>query len=165
MPLTAYAAGWFLIAALPISFWVAWSDLRSMKIPNYAVYALLCSYAVLGLIALPFEQYLWHWTHAAVMLVVGMALWAARAMGAGDSKFIAAAAPMVAFADWQLMVLILSATMLAGVAAHRIAKHTPIRSMVPDWESWDPQKAKKFPMGFPLGMSLVFYLGYVFFTR
>lgn len=163
--LTASAAGWFLIAALPIAFWVAWSDLRSMKIPNMAVYALVVSYAVLGLIALPFTQYLWHWTHFVVMLAVGMILWAARAMGAGDSKFIAAAAPMVAVADWQLMAIILSATMLAGVAAHRIAKYSPIRKMVPEWESWDPDKGKKFPMGFPLGASLVFYLAYVFLTR
>jgi len=136
-----------------------------MKIPNLAVYALVISYAVLGLIALPFTQYLWHWTHLIVMLFAGILLWMGRAMGAGDSKFIAAAAPMVALADWQLMVLILSATMLAGVASHRIAKHSPIRKMVPEWESWAPAKGKKFPMGFPLGMALVFYLSYVFLTR
>lgn len=165
MHLTASAAGWFLIAALPISMWVAWSDLRTMKIPNVAVYALVASFAVLGLIALPFEQYLWQWLNGIVMLVVGIALWAARAMGAGDSKFIAAAAPMVGLGDLQLVIFMLAACMLAGVVTHRIAKYSPLRRLAPDWESWEPKKGKKFPLGFPLGVTLVMYLGYVFLTR
>lgn len=154
-----------MIAALPISLWVAWSDLKTMKIPNLAVYALFGSFAVLGLIALPFEQYLWQWLNFVVMLIVGILLWALRTMGAGDSKFIAAAAPMVGTSDTQLMLIILSACMLAGVLTHRIAKITPLRQLVPDWESWEPTKGKKFPLGFPLGVSLVLYLIYVFFTR
>ena len=165
MQLTAYAAGWFLIAALPISLWVAWNDLRAMKIPNLAVYALLAAFAVLGLIALPFEQYLWQWLNGVVMLVVGMALWAARAMGAGDSKFIAAAAPMVGVGDLQLVIFMLAGCMLAGVLTHRIAKHSPLRRLAPEWESWEPKKGKKFPLGFPLGVTLVMYLGYVLLTR
>ena len=164
-PLSAQAAGWFLAAALPISLWVAWSDLRSMKIPNASVYALLASFAVIGIFVLPFPQYLWHWAHFAIMLALGVILWAARAMGAGDSKFIAAAAPMVAVADVQLMILILSASVLSGVAVHRLAKISPLRRLTPDWVSWSPEKGKKFPLGFPLGMSLVFYLTYVFVTR
>ncbi|SEV89539.1 prepilin peptidase CpaA [Cognatiyoonia koreensis] len=157
MALTAHAAGWFLLAALPISIYVAWSDLSSMKIPNVAVYALVAGYTLLGLIAFPFDQYLWHWLHLPIVLVIGIVLNAAGAMGAGDAKFIAAAAPMIGTADIRLLIPILAASVLAGYATHRIAKHTKIRDLAPHWESWD-QENKRFPMGFPLGMTLVFYL-------
>lgn len=57
MALSATSAMWLLIAALPISLFVAWNDMRSMKIPNVAVMALVISFAVLGLLAFPFTQY------------------------------------------------------------------------------------------------------------
>lgn len=164
MGLTAYAAGWFLVAAFPISVFVAWNDMRVMKIPNLAVYALVASYAVLGLIALPFGQYLWHWTHLPIVLIAGIVLNMIGAMGAGDAKFIAGASPMIATADLRLLIAILAATVLAGYVTHRIAKYSKIRDMVPEWESWDQDK-KRFPMGFPLGMTLVFYLIAVIILR
>lgn len=154
--LTSWAAAWFLLAAVPISGFVIFSDLARMKIPNVAVGALVASYAVLGLIALPFDQYLWHWTHLPVLLIVGIILNAAGAMGAGDAKFIAAAGPFIATADIQLMIPLFSACLLAGFFAHRLARMSPIRKAVPHWESWTT--GKRFPMGFPLGMTLVFYL-------
>lgn len=48
--------------------------MRAMKIPNLAVMALIAGFAVLGLIAFPFEQYLWQWSHFAVVLVIGFVL-------------------------------------------------------------------------------------------
>lgn len=157
MPLTAYAATLFLVAALPISIYVAFSDLRAMKIPNVAVYALVGAYAVLGLIALPLDQYLWHWLHLPIVLVIGMVLNAGGAMGAGDAKFLAAAAPMIAPADIALVITCLAASVLFGVATHKIAKHTNLRNLAPNWTSWD-QENRRFPMGYPLGLTLVAYL-------
>jgi len=81
-----FAAGLFLLAALPISIFVAYSDMSRMKIPNVAVVALI----------------------------------------------------------------------IAGYVTHRIAKNSPIRKLVPNWESWT--SGNRFPMGFPLAMTLVFYL-------
>lgn len=163
MGLTATAAAWFLIAAVPISFFVAFSDLSRMKIPNVAVGALVASYGVLGLIALPFSEYLWHWTHLVVALVIGIVLNAARAIGAGDAKFIAAAAPMVATADLVLLIPLFAACLIAGYMTHRLAMYSPLRRMTPGWESWTA--GRRFPMGFPLGMTLVFYLLLVATTR
>ena len=40
MAITAQSAIWFLPFALPISLWVIWSDLSTMRIPNTAVLAL-----------------------------------------------------------------------------------------------------------------------------
>ena len=151
-----FAAGLFLLAALPISIFVAYSDLSRMKIPNIAVGALVLSYAVLGVIALPFEQYLWHWTHLVVMLILGMIANALGALGAGDAKFIAAAAPMIALSDLTNVLLLLAVCSVAGYATHRLAMKTPIRKMVPHWASWT--SGNRFPMGFPLAMTLILYL-------
>ncbi len=156
MTLSAFAAALFLVAALPIGFFVAFSDLSRMKIPNVANYALVASYAVLGLIALPFADYLWQWTHLIVVLIVGIVLNAAGVVGAGDAKFMAAAAPMIPLADASRLIPIAIVCLLAGYAAHRLAKHSPIRNMVPDWESW--KSGKRFPMGFPLAAMLNVFL-------
>lgn len=156
MTLPPLAAGLFLLAALPIGFFVAYSDLSRMKIPNIANYALVVAFAVFGLISLPFMDYLWQWSHVFIMLVIGIILNAAGVMGAGDAKFIAAASPMVPLADATNLVPIVTICFLSGYAAHRIAKHSPIRKMVPHWESW--QAGRRFPMGFPLAMILNTYL-------
>ena len=157
MALSAQAAGWFLLAAVPIGFFVAWSDLARMKIPNLATDGLALAYVVLGLIALPFETYLWGYAAFGVMLVFGILLNSAGVLGAGDAKFIASAAPYIAWADARMVILILAACLLAGYVTHRAAKASPLRRMVPHWESWS--QGKRFPMGFPLAMTLVIYLG------
>ena len=157
MAMTAYAAWWFLPAVIPIAIYVSWSDMSTMKIPNRAVIALVVAYAVLGLFAFPFQLYLWQWLHLIVALLAGMVLNAARAMGAGDAKFIAAAAPMVLLDDLRLIIVLLCACLLAGYVVHRAAKYAGARKLVPAWESW--QSGRRFPMGFPLSVTLVFYLG------
>ena len=156
MDLSQTAAAVFLVAAVPICGFVIYSDLSRMKIPNLANGALVLAYAVLGLIVLPFDQYLWHWTHLIVLLVIGILMNAGGVMGAGDAKFIAAAGPYIATADTRLMIVLFSACLLAGFVAHRIARATPIKQAVPHWESWEA--GRRFPMGFPLGMTLLFYL-------
>lgn len=153
---TAAQAAWLLIAALPISLYVAWSDMSMMKIPNRAVFALAAGFAVLGLIALPIDVWAWRWLHLVVVLVVGMAMNAARLIGAGDAKFAAAAAPYIALSDWRVMILIFTGCLIAAFVTHRIAKYSPIRRLVPHWESWTT--GKRFPMGLALGAALVVYL-------
>lgn len=156
MELTASAAYWFLPAVIPIAVYVSWSDMSAMKIPNKAVMALVLAYAVLGIFAFPFQVYLWQWVHLFVALVIGILLNAARVMGAGDAKFIAGAAPMLALGDLRLIMILFASCLLAGYAAHRIAKYAGLRRLVPEWQSW--QSGKRFPMGFPLSMTLLFYL-------
>lgn len=156
MHITALSALWFLPFVLPVCLWVAWSDLRSMRIPNTAVLTLGGIFLLIGLIALPLPEYPWRLAHLAVMLVVGIVANAAGLVGAGDAKFVAAAAPFVALGDAALLCFILSACLLAAFVTHRIAKHTPLRRLAPHWESWD--RGKKFPMGVALGGTLAFYL-------
>lgn len=156
MELSPTAAAAFLVAAAPICGFIIFSDLSRMKIPNLANGALVLAYAVLGLIFLDFNQYLWHWTHLVFLLIIGILLNAGGAMGAGDAKFIAAAGPYLATADTRLIIVLFSACLLAGYVSHRLARMTPIRTAVPHWESWE--SGRRFPMGYPLGMTLVIYL-------
>ncbi len=160
MELTAAQAIWLLPPVLPICVIVAWNDMRAMKIPNWTVGALLVIFAIFGLIAFGPQVWAWRWLHVVVMLVIGMALNAGGAMGAGDAKFIMAAAPFVAFADLTNILLILAVTLLLGWGIHRIVKHSPARRLVPEWESW--KTGKRYPMGFPLASALVFYLAWPF---
>lgn len=174
MAIPASVALWLLPFALPICFYVAFTDLREMKIKNHAVYALVVVFVVVGLIALPpwsgdwqrggigpfdvtLPVYGWQLLHLPVMLFLGVLLNAGGAMGAGDAKFIAAAAPYVWIGDVALVIGLLMASLLAAFVAHRIGKHSALRRLVPDWKSWDT--GKKFPMGLALGGCLATYLG------
>ncbi len=156
MELTAATAAWLLPAALPISLYVAWSDMQSMKIPNRAVYALAAGFAVLGLFALAPEAWLWRWVHLSVALLAGIALYAVRAIGAGDAKFAAAAAAYVAPGDVTLVFWLFCICAVAAYVTHRAVKHSPVRRLAPDWASWS--SGNRFPMGFPLGTTLILYL-------
>ena len=155
MGLTAYAAYWFLPAVIPIAIFVAWNDMRSMKIPNLASGALLFSYAILGFFALPFDLYLWHWLHFAVVLAIGILFWMSGVIGGGDVKFMAAAAPMFAVADLRDVMLIYASCLLAALVTHRAVKYSPLRKIAPDWISWEKSK---FPKGLALSGTLLCYL-------
>lgn len=127
-----------------------------MRITNQAVVLLALVFVVVGFFVLPFDIFLWRLLGMVIVLVVGVALNAAGAMGAGDSKFLAAGAPFISLGDLRLLMALFMAVLLAAVATHRIAKHTPLRRLAPDWVSWN--HAKKFPMGVALGATLAVYL-------
>jgi prepilin peptidase CpaA len=156
MALLQSEAWLYLPFLLPLCFYVAFTDLSQMRITNQAVLAMGGLFLVLGLIALPFDVFLWRLAQLGFMLVLGLVLNAGGAMGAGDAKFLAAAAPYVALGDLRLLIVIFTANLLAAVATHRIAKYTPLRALAPDWISWD--KGWKFPMGLSLAGTLAIYL-------
>ena len=156
LAITTTAASWFLPFVLPICLYVAFTDMKDMRITNQAVMALVVVFLVVGLFVMPFDAYLWRLAHLVIVLVIGVALNAVGAMGAGDSKFIAAAAPFVALGDARLILVLLMACVLAAIITHKLVKFTPLRRLAPDWKSWNV--GKKFPMGFALGTTLTLYL-------
>lgn len=156
---SAREALWFLPFVAPVAIWVAWSDMKFMKIPNKAVLALAGVFAVVGLLALPLPEYGWRWVHLGVVLAIGFVLTIAGAMGAGDAKFAAAMAPFVALGDARLFIGIFAASLLAAFAAHRLMRAVPaFRAATPDWSSWTHAK---FPMGLALSGALLIHLGAV----
>ncbi|MEO9818894.1 MAG: prepilin peptidase [Paracoccaceae bacterium] len=156
MSLTYMAALWFIPFVLPICFYVIFTDMREMRITNQAVILLALVFVVIGPFALPFDVYLWRLLNMFIVLIAGIILNAAGAMGAGDSKFIAAAAPYVALGDLRLLMGLFSAALLGAFFTHQGIKRTPLRNVAPHWISWE---RSKFPMGLALGFSLSLYLG------
>lgn len=151
----------FLPFALPIAVWVAWSDMKFMRIPNKAVLALVAVFFAVGLglvalAALPLQAWLWGWAWLAIVLVVGFLANALTMIGAGDAKFAAAMAPFFTGADIRYLLALFSACLLAAFVSHRTARQIPlVRRLTPDWQSWTH---RDFPMGLALAGTLVFYL-------
>jgi prepilin peptidase CpaA len=138
--MSAFAALVFLPIAGPVAIWVAWNDMKFMKIPNKAVLTVLIGFALLGLLVLPLQDYAWRWLQ----------------FGAGDAKFAAAMAPFVAYGDFLFVIYLFSAVLLAAFVSHRLLRAwPPFRRASPDWESW---RRRDFPMGLALGGTLLFYL-------
>ena len=157
MDVTMRSALWFLPLVGPICLWVCYTDMKWMKITNVTVMVLVAVFALVGLVALPFETYLWRWLHLVVALAGVLALYAGGAMGAGDAKFIAAAAPFIHLGDLRLVLVLFGVTLLAAFVAHRAVRASPVRRLAPEWKSW--HEAKRFPMGLALGGTLALYLG------
>jgi len=157
-----HAALVFLLLVTPICAWVAWSDLKTMKIPNRAVLTLLAVFALAGPLLLPFDVWLWRWAQFALVLVLGVVLNAVAHFGAGDAKFGAAMAPFFAPADTTLALLLLAAFLLGAFAAHRLVRAVPpLRDLAPDWVSWH---RADFPLGLALVGTLWAYLALAAFT-
>lgn len=156
MAVTAFSAWLFLPFVLPICFYVAFTDLRDMRITNQAVMALALVFVVIAPFAMPLPEYGMRLLQLVVVLLAGILLNAAGAVGAGDAKFAAAAAPYVAVGDLRLLMAIFAANLLAAFATHRLAKHTRLREIAPGWHSWD--RGWDFPMGLSLGGTLAIYL-------
>ncbi|MBV6635369.1 MAG: prepilin peptidase, partial [Mameliella sp.] len=137
MSLSAAAALWFLPFVLPICVYICYTDMKGMRIPNHAVVALFLVYLFVGVVALPLDVYFWRYLHLVVVLVAGIALNAGGAMGAGDAKFAAAAAPFIHIGDLRFLMALFAANLLAAFVAHRLAKRTPLHRLAPHWHSWE----------------------------
>ncbi|MFD3190692.1 prepilin peptidase [Sedimentitalea sp. HM32M-2] len=156
MSVSASAALWFLPFVIPICFYVAFTDLRDMRITNQSVLLLAAVFLLVGPFLLPLSTYGMSLVQMGAVLVIGIILNAAGAVGAGDAKFAAAAAPYIAVGDLRLLIAIFAANLLAAFLTHRLAKYTPLRRIAPGWKSWDA--GLKFPMGLSLGGTLAIYL-------
>lgn len=143
-----------LFLVTPICGWVIFTDLKYMKIRNAAVLALIAVFALAGPFVLPFHDWLWRWSHLAVVLAIGVLLHLIAHFGAGDAKFAAAAAPFIAATPEgiRLAVMLLAAFTLAGFAMHRGARRlSALRRIAPDWVSWT---RADFPLGIALAATL-----------
>lgn len=154
LPLDAAIA--FLAVALPIAIWVAWSDMKTMKIPNKAVIALLLGFVLIGPLVLPLAAVGWGLLYGLIVLAAGFVANALRLVGAGDAKFAAAMAPYFVGCDIRLVMALFAACLLGAFASHRLMGLVPaFRNATTEWASWTH---KDFPMGLALSGTLIFYL-------
>lgn len=157
MTATLSPAGlWFLPFVLPICFYIVWTDLKFMRIPNLAVIALFAGFVLVGPFVLDFPDYLWRFANVGVVLVIGFVLNQIGGFGAGDAKFAAAMAAFVPVADATFVIYLFAGVLFSAWVLHRIARRIgPLRRATPDWVSWD---RRDFPMGIALGPTLALYL-------
>lgn len=154
--MSALDAALLLPFTLLIGIWVAWNDMKFMKIPNKAVLALAGVFAVIGLVLLPLSVWAWGLALGAIVLGLGFLASTLGLMGAGDAKFAAAMAPFFVQGQMGFIMLLCSCCMLGAFAAHRAARAMPIlRKHAPDWASWSHAD---FPMGLALAGILNIYL-------
>lgn len=154
--ISATAAIWFLPLVLLVCLWVCFTDMKYMRILNKAVIALFAIFVVIGPFVLPLDSYAWRYVQMLAVLVAGIALNAGGAVGAGDAKFAAAAAPFIHLGDLRFVMALFAATLLAAFASHRLVRASPLRKLAPDWKSW--QSGSRFPMGLALAGTLGLYL-------
>ena len=67
-----------------------WFDIRERRLPNWLVLATLAAGLGLAMWRGGAEALPWHLAHFVTALVVGIGLYALRALGAGDAKYYAA---------------------------------------------------------------------------
>jgi len=157
MDITAQQAIWLLPPVLPVALWIAYSDLKFMKITNNAVLILAGIFVVVGLIAYPMEEWLWRLAHLLIVLAIGFAASSLGLIGGGDAKYAAAIAPFVAYSDLRRVLVLFGIMLLSALIIHKVAARIPaIRSRTPDWKSWTA--GKDFPMGLALSGTLITYL-------
>jgi prepilin peptidase CpaA len=156
-------AGVAFLAVLPIAIWVAWSDMKFMKIPNKAVLALAAVYVVLAPFLLPWGVALWGLALMGIVLTITFVMSTAGLIGAGDAKYAAAMAPFFVGADAGFLLTAAGACILAAFLIHRALRALPaFRRLTPDWLSWTHAK---FPFGLPMSGTLLFYLSAPFLTK
>lgn len=148
---------WFLVVAAPFCAWAAFSDLKSMTIPNRLSIAMVVAFLLPALIFLDPVTILWRLGAAIIVLVIGFVLNALRILGGGDAKFATAMAPFIAFDGLEMFMRILMVFLLAALVTHRLAGRIKFaRALAPGWVSW--QAGRNFPMGLALAGSLAAYL-------
>ena len=147
-----------LVAMTPLMIYVMWSDLKSLRIPNWAVLAVLGVYVVTGLWGLPLETFLWRLGYAAAFLVVGFTIFALAGgkVGAGDMKLIAVLIPFVSASDVLFVLFVYTVVTLVGLAIHRFVR-VRLRGRKTGWLAID--QAIYYPVGLVLGLTTLIYLG------
>lgn len=105
-----------LALATPILLWIGWTDFRHMRIRNRAVLLTVAVFVVtVPFVGLP-EAGL-RLLAAAIVFLVGLALFAARMLGGGDVKMAAAILLLVPSGTYTLFATLFSVALLIAILA------------------------------------------------
>ncbi|MCR4377026.1 MAG: prepilin peptidase [Rhodospirillales bacterium] len=110
----------------------AWSDARTLRIPNSVSLALLVAFIPMALVAgIGLEAAAWHLGVGVVVLVIGFVLFAFGLFGGGDAKLMAAAALWV---GWnQVLFFIFAVVLTGGVLSVLVVLLRKGLGLWPDW--------------------------------
>ena len=158
----ATPALWVAFAAmLPLMAWAAWSDLRTLKIPNTLVLAVLAVFVVTGLWGLPTDIFFWRLGHGFAILVLGFTAFSFGFIGGGDAKMAAALTPFIVPMDLSLFLILYAVITLVLLMVLRLVMQI-YRHRDTGWLSIDqlkkPARERVFPMGLIFGATILVYL-------
>lgn len=135
-----------------------WFDLKSLRIPNWCVLAVVGLFIVTGLWGLPLDLFAWRFLQGVIVLFVGFGLYSISGgrVGGGDIKLIAALTPFIAGSDVVFVLLVFAVLSFAGLMVHRLARAL-LRDRKTGWAALDQKRF--FPAGLLLGGTIMIYLG------
>jgi prepilin peptidase CpaA len=146
-----------MVPALPIAIWVAFSDMKRMKIPNTSVIAMAAIWPLLGWFLVPMSVWLWGFALMAIIFVAGFLLYLTGTFGAGDAKYAASMAGMFVGGSISEILVLLVICMIGSLLVHRLLRSISfVRTATPDWVSWTQRRY--FPFGLALSAILIIYL-------
>ena len=137
----------------------AWYDLKSLRIPNWCVLAVLAVFLVTGLWGLPLETVGWRLLHAVIVLLLGFGLYtvAGGQVGGGDIKMIVALTPFIPGPHVGFVLVVFALLSFAGLLVHRLVRAF-LRERKTGWAALDQKRF--FPVGLLLGGTIMVYLGF-----
>jgi len=138
----------------------AWSDARSLRIPNWVSLALLALFIPTALVAgLALESVAWHLACGVAVLILGIVLFAFGLFGGGDAKLLAACALWV---GWPEVTWLIGAVILVGgVLSILVILLRKGLGLWPDWlvnaakGLFEPGKAVPYGIAITAGALLV----------
>ena len=147
----------FLLVAGPLCIIAAVNDLKTMKIPNWISIVLFAVFLPLGLLLLPFDEFLWRLLATVILFVIVFVMNAVGLIGGGDAKLAAAFTPYIATHDYGAFLFVMAVAGILTLVAHRIAGRIPaIRNATPEWKSWTA--GNHFPYGLTICVTAIYYL-------
>ncbi|MEW9922225.1 prepilin peptidase [Marimonas sp. MJW-29] len=135
-----------LVLLSPLLFWVAWSDLTKMRIPNRIVFITLCVFVVFVPL-LPIDSVMSRVLAALGVFAVGFVLFAFRMFGGGDVKILAALMLFIPPATLPLFGFVFSLSMLFGIGIVVTMRASPWAER----SRWVSLRAKGY---FPVGVAI-----------
>ena len=142
---------------LPLMLAIMVIDLKQLRIPNWAVMGVFGAFLATGSWGLSLEIFLSRLAYAAIVLLLGFALYsvAKGIVGAGDLKLLAALAPFLSGANLGEFVLIYIAASFVGLALFFVARWFVGRRKI-GWKALE--QGLYFPAGVLLGVSMALAL-------
>lgn len=152
-----YADYALLGLAAPFTLWAAWSDVRTMRIPNeISIYTGLAFILVMPFF-LSYESYGFRIAVGGWVLVAGFVLNALGLLGGGDAKFATVMAPFVTPGQYIYLLMAYLASILVCFAMLKLLQLIAARQgILQDWKSFS--SGRKFPMGLPIAVTMLVYL-------
>lgn len=137
---------------------IAYHDLKSLRIPNWTILAIVGVYVVTGLWGLPLDLFLWRLLYGVIVLFVGFGLYSISAgnIGGGDIKMIAALTPFIeGLRGLGYVLLTYAVVSIVGLMVLKLVRRM-LRERTTGWEAFDQKRF--FPAGLLLGITIMMYL-------